>query len=148
MLEFDKSTRCVCCCCCVCVCVCVVLLVFVMCCCVCVCFFCFCVLNVAFVFVFVFISSFDRSALSPEGLTSPQSNSTHSNFDSPTLIAAEKHGCWNSCWFQLRSRFLQTSTDMVRLWLAVTTWSRCSLRTRLLEQPLVSATKQILSNQY
>ena len=50
--------------------------------------------------------------------------------------------------FQVRSRFFQPIIDTVRLRLAVTTWSRCSLRTQLLEQLLVPATKQIPPNQY
>ena len=45
-----------------------------------------CVFDVAFALVFVSTSSFDQFALSPDGLTSPQSNSTHSNVDSPCVI--------------------------------------------------------------
>ena len=57
-------------------------------------------------------------------------------------------GCCRNRWFQIRSRLLQISIDDPRLWRSWTTLRCFTIRTWLLQKPLVADSKQASSNQY
>ena len=62
-------------------------------------------------------------------------------------VSQLENGSCRNLWFQIRSKPLQINTDYHRFWVSWTTLRRFTIRKRLLQQPLISDSRQTSSNQ-